>query len=110
MSSAVSAPPPRVRAKRVHPDAVLSDPAGLLRRLRGLRASVDATARKTLQRWQPLIIRRSFLPSAENLAHYLALRQRDLRSLQADLVPWGLSSLGRSEARARGLRPKWRHS
>ena len=99
MSSAVSAPPPRVRAKRVHPDAVLSDPAGLLRRLRGLRASVDATARKTLQRWQPLIIRRSFLPSAENLAHYLALRQRDLRSLQADLVPWGLSSLGRSEAR-----------
>ena len=33
------------------------------------------------------------------MAHYLALRSRDLRDLQAELVPWGLSSLGRSEAR-----------
>lgn len=37
-------------------------------------------------------------PSARNLLHYLALRQQDLRDLQADLAEYGLSSLGRSEA------------
>lgn len=41
----------------------------------------------------------SFLNSAFNLAHYLALRRYDLRPLQAALMPWGLSSLGRLEAR-----------
>lgn len=34
---------------------------------------------------------------AANLAHYLALRQLDLRSLQSDLARLGLSSLGRAE-------------
>ncbi len=36
--------------------------------------------------------------SAENLLHYLALRSRDLRSLQDRLARLGLSSLGRVEA------------
>ncbi|WP_330180198.1 pyruvate kinase [Nocardia sp. NBC_01503] len=36
--------------------------------------------------------------SAENLAHYVALRRRDVRDLQTDLAIAGLSSLGRSEA------------
>ncbi len=36
--------------------------------------------------------------SARNLVHYLALRRRDLRSLQNQLAAWGLSSLGRAEA------------
>lgn len=36
-------------------------------------------------------------PSAVNLAHYIALRQTDLRGLQARLSQLGLSSLGRSE-------------
>ncbi|WP_241386329.1 pyruvate kinase [Rhodococcus sp. CH91] len=36
--------------------------------------------------------------SAENLAHYVALRHYDIRSLQNDLASWGLSSLGRAEA------------
>ena len=36
-------------------------------------------------------------PSAENLLHYLALRSRDLRSLQDQLAHLGLSSLGRAE-------------
>ncbi len=36
--------------------------------------------------------------SAVNLLHYLALRQRDLRSLQLQLSHLGLSSLGRLEA------------
>jgi pyruvate kinase len=33
------------------------------------------------------------------MAHYLALRKRDIRPLQEGLIPWGLSSLGRSEGR-----------
>ena len=37
------------------------------------------------------------LPSARNLAHYLALRQFDVRDLQLRLARVGLSSLGRSE-------------
>jgi pyruvate kinase len=38
------------------------------------------------------------LPSARNLAHYLALRQYDIRDLQLRLARVGLSSLGRSES------------
>ena len=36
--------------------------------------------------------------SARNLLHYLAMRRRDLRTLQAELAALGLSSLGRAEA------------
>ena len=36
--------------------------------------------------------------SAQNLAHYVALRRRDIRDLQSDLAECGLSSLGRAEA------------
>src|SRR6187549_2319743 len=36
--------------------------------------------------------------SAKNLVHYVALRQRDLRPLQAELAQRGLSSLGRTES------------
>jgi len=36
--------------------------------------------------------------SAQNLVHYVALRQRELRALQAELAQRGLSSLGRSES------------
>jgi pyruvate kinase len=36
--------------------------------------------------------------SARNFLHYLALRQRDIRSLQQKLASYGLSSLGRSES------------
>jgi pyruvate kinase len=36
--------------------------------------------------------------SARNLLHYLALRRRDLRSLQLRLAALGLSSLGRAES------------
>lgn len=38
------------------------------------------------------------VPSARNLAHYLALRRRDVRALQLRLARVGLSSLGRSES------------
>ena len=38
--------------------------------------------------------------SARNLLHYLALRRRDLRTLQGELASRGLSSLGRAESQA----------
>ncbi|MDP2805039.1 MAG: pyruvate kinase [Gallionellaceae bacterium] len=40
----------------------------------------------------------SFLSSAQNLLHYMALRQSDIRNLQKELAMLGLSRLGRSEA------------
>ena len=43
----------------------------------------------------------NFGPGAENLANYLALRHHDLSELQPCLSVYGLSSLGRSEARVR---------
>jgi pyruvate kinase len=46
----------------------------------------------------PAEVHQNFRPSAANLLHYLALRQRDLRTLQASLAELGLSSLGRSES------------
>ncbi|CAN5789869.1 pyruvate kinase [soil metagenome] len=39
---------------------------------------------------------------ARNMLHYWALRQRDLRELQARLSDYGLSSLGRSEPHVEG--------
>ena len=62
-----------------------------------LRASLVAEARRDIERWRPHLERLAFRQSAVNLAYYLALRKRDLRSIQEALVPWGLSSLGRSE-------------
>ena len=38
------------------------------------------------------------MKSSRNLAHYIALRHRDVRSLQEELAQLGLSSLGRAEA------------
>ena len=40
----------------------------------------------------------TYLKSARNLAHYIALRHHDIRSLQEELAQLGLSSLGRAEA------------
>ena len=64
-----------------------------------LRGTVVREGGEIFDRWRPRIEREEFLPSARNLAHYIALRRRDLRKLQLDLMPWGLSSLGRCEAR-----------
>jgi pyruvate kinase len=71
----------------------------LLSTLQELRQIVRSEGEETFARWRPHIERSQFLPSALNLAQYLALRRYDLRSLQAALIPWGLSSLGRIEAR-----------
>jgi pyruvate kinase len=78
--------------------AELPDPHRLLERLRELRQTVVAQGRATFEGWEAQIKREEFRPSALNLAMYLALRCHDLRALQADLAPWGLSSLGRGES------------
>ena len=80
-------------------DAQLTDPHALLAALQRLRQEVTQESEELYRQWRPAIQRRSFLLSGQNLAAYLALRQRDLRPLQAALMPWGLSSLGRSESR-----------
>lgn len=48
-------------------------------------------------RYKSDIEREEFLESAKNLSYYLALRNYDIRKLQAELVPLGISSLGRAE-------------
>ncbi len=77
----------------------LEDPQVLLATLQDIRQSVYQEGQEIFSQWQPYLQRNSFIKSAENLAYYLALRHHDLRSLQAALTPWGLSSLGRIEAR-----------
>jgi pyruvate kinase len=75
------------------------EPAALLAALEERRRETETEAAGTMRRWRPRIQREEFVPSAVNLARYLALRRHDLRPLQAALVPWGLSSLGRLESR-----------
>jgi pyruvate kinase len=70
----------------------------LLDQLRQLRTDVANEGAAQFARWQPQFQRRDVCSGAHNLACYLALRRRDLRALQMALIPWGLSSLGRSEA------------
>lgn len=77
----------------------LSNPCVLLTVLKELRESIYQEGQITLQQWHPQIQQPEFFSSACNLAYYLALRHRDLRPLQTALMPWGLSSLGRIEAR-----------
>jgi pyruvate kinase len=76
-----------------------SDAQNLLNTLQQLRQMVIEEGDKIFQQWRSHIQRSAFLNSSRNLAYYLALRRHDLRQLQAALMPWGLSSLGRIEAR-----------
>ena len=69
------------------------------RALERLRDDVVHDGGELFARWQPHISRRAFEPSALNLAYYIALRRHELRDLQVELMRWGLSSLGRCEAR-----------
>lgn len=64
-----------------------------------LRQDVLDKGNKMYASIAPQIERPSFRFSALNLAYYLAIRCHDLRPLQEKLLPLGLSSLGRSEAR-----------
>lgn len=71
----------------------------LAARLFELRQAVAREGRDLFERWRPTLNHPAARAAALNMAHYLALRARDLRPLQEALTPWGLSSLGRSEAR-----------
>jgi len=62
-------------------------PTALLQSLLDLRHEVFKEGEARFQRWQPHIRRSQFLPSARNLAYYLALRWRDLRAIQMALMP-----------------------
>lgn len=73
-------------------------PAVLRDRLSTLRRDIEEYAGMLLDAWRPALGATGFLPSAENLAHYLAFRRADLRELQPGLQALGLSTLGRSEA------------
>lgn len=64
-----------------------------------LRSTVAAAADAAVCAWAASIERPAFAASAHNLAAYLALRRRDLRPLQVELMGLGLSSLGRLEGR-----------
>ncbi|BAY21371.1 pyruvate kinase [Calothrix sp. NIES-2100] len=77
----------------------LSDAQNLLKTLRQLRQVVMEEGEQTFQEWRSHIERAAFVSSSLNLAYYLALRRHDLRQVQAALMPWGLSSLGRIEGR-----------
>ena len=63
-----------------------------------LRQKIELNANQRLQKYQGNYHSGAFSKSACNLAHYLAMRQFDLRHLQDRLAQAGLSSLGRAEA------------
>jgi hypothetical protein len=70
----------------------------ILRQLLALRTEVADLGELLTNRWRSLVADTSFKQSALNLAHYLALRRHDLRTLQQALVPLGVFSLVRCEA------------
>lgn len=63
-----------------------------------LRREIETDANRRLQKYRPHYPSGFYCKSACNLAHYLAMRQFDLRHLQDRLAQAGLSSLGRAEA------------
>lgn len=73
------------------PHALYEEVGGMLEALGGEAAAIAAD-------W-PSVERAAFAEGRDNLAHYLALRRRDLRPLQRALMVLGLSSLGRLEGR-----------
>ena len=79
-------------------DPGIPSPRVLHGRLRALAEAVEASADAILAGWAPALADPAFLPSARNLARYLALRRHDLTALQPALAAYGLSSLGRCEA------------
>ncbi|MDP2903778.1 MAG: pyruvate kinase [Methylovulum sp.] len=70
----------------------------LLLEVSDLRQEIEQNAVNRLHKYKANYQAGVFNRSACNLAHYLALRQFDLRHLQDRLAQAGLSSLGRSEA------------
>jgi pyruvate kinase len=78
--------------RRYTPEVVARHVAAM-ERLRDEALSVERALADDIERAHP-----AWRASARNLAHYLALRNRDLRDLQRELSALGFSSLGRAEA------------
>ncbi len=91
------APPAKDSGARAAPPPL----ADLYHSVSTLRDEVVSTGAATMALWKDSVHREEFRPGAENLANYLALRRHDLSELQPCLSAYGLSSLGRSEARVR---------
>ncbi|MFO1432016.1 MAG: pyruvate kinase [Candidatus Competibacteraceae bacterium] len=79
-------------------DASVAELRGLLSDVLSLRDEVVNSAAQELEHYKLYYADGRFNPSALNLAHYLALRRRDLRPLQDRLADVGLSSFGHGEA------------
>jgi len=77
-------------------DRARRDLRDLLKQTTALRAEMEAKRPALLAEWG------AEGEAAANLADYLILRRRDISDLQYRLATYGLSSLGRSEARIRG--------
>ncbi len=77
----------------------INDPKVLLENITQLRDDIKEEGQQIFSHWEDAIERKSFKESAENLSYYLALRNRDINQMQTDLIPWGLSSLGRLESK-----------
>lgn len=76
-----------------------NDPNELLQNITSLRDTIKSEGETIYSSWAGEIERNSFKESALNLSYYLALRNVDINQLQTDLIPWGLSSLGRLESK-----------
>ncbi len=87
------------QSQAINPLSRSTNPHYLLERLKKLYETVEIEGEEIFNQWSLQNNSSPFIVSARNLAHYLAFRRQDLRSLQADLMPWGLSSLGRMESR-----------
>jgi pyruvate kinase len=85
--------------ERAEECAMPTDVATLHAKIDGLIAAVSAEGVAEADAWNCEGDRPGFADSGLNLAHYLALRRRDLRALQPSLAALGLSSLGRLEGR-----------
>jgi hypothetical protein len=52
-----------------------------------LRRQIQKEGHERFDRWRPMLKRLAFRPGALNMAHYLALRKRDMRPVQEALTP-----------------------
>lgn len=84
--------------KKIAPDSYVDILKQILLEVSSLRSTIESNADLRLQKYQQHFHASFFSKSASNLAHYLAMRQFDLRHLQDRLAQAGLSSLGRAES------------
>jgi pyruvate kinase len=80
-------------------DEISNELRDLLTQMRTLREDVIRDSGVLLAKWGSNVALVGESPAARNLAEYVALRRRDLSALQTRLARYGLSSLGRSEAK-----------